>query len=306
MATTIPSRVALSSVKTFVQYRNSLKDMLTDFGLTPEYVLADEPPLELFDGLVYTVITGAPTDDRKPLIGSAGIKGKTEHRKLVGVRTVSSPDTISKELAGLLEPFWLTRPHDDGLVKAWSSIDDVWNYSRNEAKAIGVPDDKIHDKTNKETIDLFAPKSQYVRLPWMPSKRFPLPSNVMFAYRRGRDEVDVDKKPAVCFIQDYKTHMITAVGLTSIVKPMSDFKSGKVEPPSVMYTYEQATDAWNKHIVEITRGYFDDSDLPLSHEAISVVYLGLSAIIPPEYFAWYTQYHKDFFDYLHRQLNKEK
>lgn len=304
MPTTVPNRVAISAVKAFMQYKNMLKDIRTDFALTPEYVVEDTPFLELPDGLVYAVSEGPSTEQRKPLIGIS-VSTSYDKRKLIGIRTVTSPETISKEQTLLLEAFWLTRPRNDELIKAWSSIDDVWNYSRNEEKAAGVPDDQIHNKSSKEVIDIFAPKERYVHLPWIPSKRFALPVIVMFAYRRKRDKADVDMVPSMWFAKDYKTKMLTAAGHTAVIKPMSDFKSGKLEAPSVMYTYEQATEAWNKHIVEITRGYFDDSDLSLSHEAISTVYLGMSAIIPPEYFAWYTQYHKDFFDYLFRQLNKE-
>lgn len=295
---------ALKVVKAYVQYKNTLKDLRSRF-LTPEYVINDTPILELSDGLVYAVFEGPPSEERKPLLGR-NLKTEYRRRKFIGVRTASNPETISREQSGLLEPFWLTRPLDDNVVKAWTSIDDVWNRSRNEAKETGVSDDQIHDKTSKKIIDIFAPKSKYVRLPWIPSKRIALPSVVMFAYKREREKAEVDQKPSIFFVKDYKTHTLIAAGLTLVAKPMFDFKSGKVKSPTVIYTYEQATDAWNKHIDEITRGYYEDSDMSLPHEAIKVVYLGLSAIIPPEYFAWYAQYHKDFFDYLSEQYNKKQ
>lgn len=308
-----PTEIA-DEVAGFLDYVNVIRDANTLIwsegkrALGPKCIIdeAQSPAKEITGGLAYYVFRGEPTGFRYPIIGAN--KAHPRPSEYVVVRTHSK--NPENEQAPYLQPFWVEVPHGSELD---ATVDDnyahriepeVVSISQNDTPSTSSGKHMFYE-TNKQIIDLFAPKSQYVRLPWIPSKRFPHASNVMFAYRRKRDEVELDKRPAVWFVQDYKSNMITAAGLTSVIKPMPDFKSDKVEPPTVVYAYEQATDAWNKHIVEITRGYFDDSDLSLSHEEISVVYLGLSAIIPPEYFAWYTQYHKDFLDYLSRQFNKE-
>lgn len=317
--TTQPERTANSSeiadeVAGFLDYVNAIRDANTLIwskgkrALGPKCIIdeAQAPAKEITDGLAYFVFRGEPTGFRYPIAGAN--KAHPRPSEYIVVRTHSkSPEN---EQAPYLQPFWVEVPHGSELG---ATVDD--NYAhRIEHKVVSTSQNDTPStssgkhmfyEANKQIIDIFAPKSKYVRLPWIPSKRFVLPSSVMFAYPRKRAEADVDKKPNIWFVQDYKTNMITLAGLTSVGKPMPDFKSGKVEPPKVVYTYEQATDAWNKHIAEITRGYFDNSDLSLSHEEIKVAYIGLSAIIPPEYFAWYTQYHKDFFDYLSGQFKKE-